>query len=73
MAKPEWLQEQEEYVPAKEYVGKCIQCIHYGKFHHYTRWRGDGPKNLQVHECAIHPGCMNTSHSLGCDDFQMRF
>lgn len=51
---------------------KCMMCAHYGPFVHYTRHKNDGPKNVDVHECAIHPGCMNTMYSLACRDWTQR-
>lgn len=51
---------------------KCMMCKHYGPFKKYTRHKNDGPKDVDVHECAIHPGCMNTMYSLACGDWVPR-
>lgn len=51
---------------------RCMMCQHYGPFIKYTRHKNDGPKDVDVHECAIHPGCMNTRFSLACSDWVQR-
>lgn len=68
MPKPQWLKDREH--DAQRLVRRhdmCSDCLYYGEF---VKWsRGKGDKLLEVHECDIHPKCMNTEYSICCDDF----
>ena len=68
MSKPKWLKDKESGV--QRYVRSydmCENCIYFGSVVGYTR-RHDGQR-AAVHECDIHPNCLNTEHSICCDDF----
>ena len=67
MPKPQWMKEKEEYPKAKIKVPYCRDCLFYGEFYMYTKRKGN--EITDVHECAKHPGCLNTKYSLSCDDF----
>lgn len=71
MTKPEWLIQHEKEKAAMAKANHCFDCIHKGEFHHWTKHCGKG--RYAVHECAIHPGCMNTEFSIGCDDFKKAY
>lgn len=45
----------------------CRDCIYFGPIVDWTR-RKDGTR-VEVHECDIHPRCLNTVHSVCCDDW----
>lgn len=67
MAKPAWLKENQERLKIEDAAMKCMDCKHFGKPVKQTRHRGK--ERCMVHECDIHPGCMNTRFSLACGDF----
>lgn len=67
--KPEWLKELEEKRRRGEYCyNLCRDCKHFGRPVRHTRYRGK--EDCLVHECDIHPGCMNTRYSVGCADWE---
>lgn len=53
---------------------KCMDCCHYGPplYEQEGRRDSDGKRRfVLVHECQIHPGCLNTDNSKGCEDFKL--
>ena len=68
MTKPQWLKDKEQDVQriVRQY-DMCADCIYYGQFVKWTKHKGN--KIVEVHECDIHPGCLNTEYSICCDDF----
>ena len=67
MAKPDWLKENEKDRPKVEDTAKkCVDCAYFGRPVKETRHKGK--EKCMVHECDIHPGCMNTRFSLACED-----
>lgn len=66
MPKPEWLKDRER--PKYQPKSWCRNCTQYGRLVGYTR-RKDKTM-AEVHECAIHPKCLNTAYSIGCDDYE---
>lgn len=65
MPKPQWLREKENI---KNRVYKmCVDCEHFGKPIKNIRYKSK--ENCMLHECEIHPGCMNTRFSIGCEDW----
>lgn len=48
----------------------CEDCAHYGPYHHKAKHKGQ--EWVEVHECAIHPGCMNSKYSIQCPDHKIR-
>lgn len=46
----------------------CQYCKHFGKPIEQTLHQGK--QRCTVHECEIHPGCMNTEYSLSCEDWE---
>lgn len=69
MTKPEWLKEVERKKSlASTYTPKmCKDCAYFGKPIKQTKHRGK--ERVWVHECDIHPGCMNTVYSVCCGDW----
>ena len=68
MSKPQWLKDRESQ--AKRITVEpdyCRDCIYFGKF--VKRTRHKGKELVDVHECDINPGCLNTKYSICCDDF----
>ena len=66
--KPQWLKDIEDgVVHHKRDYNTCGTCIYFGKVIKYVRHRG---KNwIQLCECEIHQGCLNTEYSVCCDDY----
>lgn len=46
---------------------KCVWCEHLGRPVKWTKHKGR--EKTAVYECSRHPGCMNTEHSLACQDW----
>jgi hypothetical protein len=67
MPKPQWLQDIEN--EKKIQYEYCFNCIHYGPVIGWTKHKGK--EIVEVHECAIHPGCFNTSYSIRCEDYKV--
>lgn len=68
MPKPKWLKENQEKSRVEEQARKCMDCLHFGRPVKETRHRGK--ERCMIHECDIHPGCMNTRFSLACSDWK---
>lgn len=66
MSKPEWLINTEQNKKRLELVKYCSQCRYFGKVVKQTKHKGK--EWVDVHECAIHPGCFNTKYSVCCGD-----
>lgn len=72
MSRPEWLDENERDRRIRDRANRCISCASFfGRHVGTTRHRGTGER-IDVVECALHPGCMNTKYSLACKDFSPR-
>lgn len=68
MPKPKWLKDIESGVSkVKRKQRMCYECEHYGDHVKWTRHRGK--EMVDVHECSIHTGCLNTKYSMSCSDF----
>lgn len=66
-SKPEWLKKKEDDQKFKAKVYSwCKDCRHYGPVVDHTKYKGQ--VIVPVHECGIHPGCLNTEFSAGCPD-----
>lgn len=67
MSKPQWLIDKEMQAQRIDVEpDHCDECIYYGRFVKMTKHRGR--EYTEVHECDIHPGCLNTKYSICCDD-----
>lgn len=70
MSKPEWLKDKEAEHPERVFR-KCYQCVHFfGQRIGTTKHKS--VEKVEVWECAIHPGCLNTKYSICCDDYNPR-
>jgi hypothetical protein len=68
MSKPQWLKDREANVQrAVREPDLCVGCIYYGKFCKWAKHKNN--ELVEVHECDIHPNCLNTKYSICCDDF----
>lgn len=68
MPKPKWLVEAErQREHPKKAPSLCIDCIYLGKPIKQTKHRDE--EVVEVYECEIHPGCLNTKYSICCDDW----
>lgn len=68
MPKPKWLIDREMGARRiKKDPDLCGDCLYFGKFAKYSKIRDKG--TVEIHECDIHPGCLNAKYSIGCDDF----
>lgn len=68
MTKPQWLIDNEyDATPIHNQPKLCGNCIYFGKFVKMTKHKDK--EKCEVHECDIHPGCMNTKFSVCCDDW----
>ncbi len=66
--KPEWLKQREaEQADKDRYRNLCMDCEHFGRPVKHTRYKGK--EDCLIHECDIHPGCMNTKFAVGCEDW----
>lgn len=68
MPKPQWLKDRE--AQAQRLTAEpelCCDCIYYGPPVGYAKHKGK--ERVEVHECDIHPNCLNTKYSLRCGDF----
>ena len=65
MSKPQWLEDIEEAARHPEVF--CRDCAYFGKIIDWTKHRGT--ERVEVHECDIHPKCLNTVYSVCCDDW----
>lgn len=64
MPKPDWLKESERN--SDRSFPMCKDCAHFGRPVKETRHKGKD--RCYLHECDIHPGCLNTMYSIGCED-----
>lgn len=70
MPKPQWLKDKEADVKRLTIEPDyCKDCIYFGRF--VKRTRHKGTVWVEVRECDIHPGCVNTEYSICCDDFTL--
>ena len=68
MPKPQWLKDKEMGAKRLSYdPDLCCECIYYGRIVKHTRHKGK--ERVEVHECDIHPKCLNTKYSICCEDF----
>ena len=68
MPKPQWLRDREMQVHRVTVdPDLCGDCIYFGTFAKYARWRGK--EVVELRECDIHPNCLNTKYSICCEDF----
>ena len=67
MSKPDWLKDREEAARIARKANLCCECAYYGDIVDYTRHRD--AERVTVHECDIHPKCLNTRFSICCDDW----
>jgi hypothetical protein len=68
MSKPQWLKDKEANVQkVTRELDLCVGCIYFGKFVKMGKHRNK--EIVEVHECDIHPNCLNTKYSIACDDF----
>lgn len=68
MSKPQWLKDREAQVQRITVDPElCCECIYYGKFVKYTKYKDK--EKVEVHDCDIHPNCLNTKYSICCEDF----
>jgi hypothetical protein len=68
MPKPQWLKDKE--MDAQRVLVEpdfCADCIYFGKFVKMTKHKSK--EHVEVHECDIHPNCLNTKYSICCDDY----
>lgn len=66
--KPEWLKEAElRQQQSERFYRLCMDCTHFGRPVKHTKYKGKD--DCLIHECDIHPGCMNTKFSVGCEDW----
>lgn len=67
--KPKWLKDAEAkaYTPPKKEPDKCVDCAYYGPVVGNTKHKGK--ERTSIHECDIHPGCLNTRFSICCSDW----
>lgn len=68
MSKPQWLIDKEMQARRVSVEpDTCDKCIYYGRLVKYSKHRDK--EKVEVHECDLHPGCLNTKYSICCDDF----
>lgn len=48
----------------------CKDCVYFGPIVDWTIHKGS--ERTEVHECDIHPKCLNTVYSVCCDDWTPR-
>lgn len=72
MAKPKWLTDRAKENASAERLARklryCADCVNYGPPVKSAVHRGK--QITSIHECLIHPGCMNSEYSLSCEDYQ---
>lgn len=68
MPKPQWLIDREnENKRTNREPDMCCDCTFFGAFVRETKHKRKDW--CEVHECEIHPGCLNTKYSIGCNNF----
>ncbi len=45
----------------------CCTCRYFGKYVRRTKYKGK--EWTDIHECDLHPGCLNSYHSIQCSDY----
>lgn len=69
MTKPDWLVENERSKRQPKFK-KCMDCIYYGPVIEKRKIKRSGKVTyIYMHECDIHPGCLNSDLSLRCSDW----
>lgn len=70
MSKPKWLKDIDNGVERLKVEHKtCKDCEHFnGKFMREIKYKGK--ERCALWECAIHPKCYNTKHSIRCSDWK---
>lgn len=67
--KPGWMKKQEA-AKTRPCPRTCGECRHLGSPVRNIKYKGKQWEML--YECAVHPGCFNTVHSIRCPEWELR-